>query len=239
MTYVMSDIHGCFAEYQKALQLIDFQETDTLYVLGDCVDRGPEPMKLLLDMMERPNVIPLIGNHDLTALWLLKKLCKEITIENVDNWLDLDIMEAINEWCLDGGDITLNDFRKLPREKQADVLDYLGEFTAYEEIEVGDKSYVLVHGGFEPFVPKKALEDYDLTELIMSRRDLSRIYFPNRYTVTGHTPTITEEGNRGTIIHRNNHIAIDCGCAFGYNLAVLCLDTGEEFYVPSISKQHN
>ena len=28
----------------------------------------------------------------------------------------------------------------------------------------------------------------------------------------------------------NNHIAIDCGCAFGGPLAAIRLDTGEEFY---------
>lgn len=43
MYYVMSDLHGCYKEYQKALEMIHFNAQDTLYVLGDVVDRGPEP----------------------------------------------------------------------------------------------------------------------------------------------------------------------------------------------------
>lgn len=33
------------------------------------------------------------------------------------------------------------------------------------------------------------------------------------------------------IFKKNNHIAIDGGCAFGGRLSAICLDTGEEFYV--------
>ena len=64
MIYVISDIHGCYKEYKELLEKIHFGETDELYVLGDVVDRGPEPMKVLQDMMLRPNVYPILGNHD-------------------------------------------------------------------------------------------------------------------------------------------------------------------------------
>ncbi len=50
------------------------------------------------------------------------------------------------------------------------------------------------------------------------------------WSLLSHTPTVCEQGNSGTIIRRNNHIAIDCGCVYGYNPGVLCLETGEEFY---------
>ena len=40
MIYVMSDLHGCYQEYLKALKAIDFQDDDQLFVLGDVVDRG-------------------------------------------------------------------------------------------------------------------------------------------------------------------------------------------------------
>ena len=57
MRYIVSDLHGCFEQYQELLAKIDFSETDELYVLGDVVDRGPEPIRILQDMMKRPNVI--------------------------------------------------------------------------------------------------------------------------------------------------------------------------------------
>lgn len=43
---------------------IMFSENDMLYILGYVVDRGPEPVEVLLDMMKRKNVIFVLGNHD-------------------------------------------------------------------------------------------------------------------------------------------------------------------------------
>ena len=40
MTYVMSDIHGCYEKYRAMLENIEFAADDTLYVLGDVLDRG-------------------------------------------------------------------------------------------------------------------------------------------------------------------------------------------------------
>ena len=54
--YVTSDIHGHYQKYKKIFDALPLREEDTLFVLGDVVDRGPEPMRILLDMMERPNV---------------------------------------------------------------------------------------------------------------------------------------------------------------------------------------
>ncbi|MBR6834691.1 MAG: metallophosphoesterase, partial [Oscillospiraceae bacterium] len=54
MVYVMSDIHGEYDKYRRMLEKIRFSDNDILYILGDVVDRGPEPAKILLDMMKRP-----------------------------------------------------------------------------------------------------------------------------------------------------------------------------------------
>ena len=63
MYYAMSDIHGCFDKYKEMLSLIEFTLRDTLYVLGDVIDRGPDGIKILQDMMLRPNVFPLLGDR--------------------------------------------------------------------------------------------------------------------------------------------------------------------------------
>lgn len=54
MIYVMSDIHGMYDKYIEMLELINLREHDSLYILGDIVDRGLHPMKILQDMMKRP-----------------------------------------------------------------------------------------------------------------------------------------------------------------------------------------
>ena len=57
----MSDLHGLYDRYMKMLDKINFKDSDTLYILGDVVDYGPEPMKLLWDMSMRANIIPNYG----------------------------------------------------------------------------------------------------------------------------------------------------------------------------------
>ena len=42
MTYVMSDLHGCYDKYAQMLEKIGFGDGDTLYILGDVIDRGPD-----------------------------------------------------------------------------------------------------------------------------------------------------------------------------------------------------
>lgn len=42
MIYVMSDIHGKYDKYIQMLKQIHFSEKDTMYILGDMIDRGGE-----------------------------------------------------------------------------------------------------------------------------------------------------------------------------------------------------
>ena len=72
MIYAVSDIHGCYEQYQEILDKIGFSAADMLYVLGDVLDRGPQPIRILEDMAGRYNVIPIIGNHEYMALSVLK-----------------------------------------------------------------------------------------------------------------------------------------------------------------------
>ncbi len=233
MIYVMSDIHGEYEKYMKMLSKIHFSDSDTLYVLGDVVDRGFNSMKLLNDMSMRANVYPLIGNHDIMAYDLLKKFSTEITSENFDNYLDEDLMISMLEWQRDGGQPTIDDYRKLSEEEREYVLEYLEEFALYETLKINDKTYILVHAGLGNFDKKKNLEDYSLEELAFTRLDFERNYFDDDsvFIITGHTPTLSLWG-RPDIYQKNHNICIDCGACFdGGRLACLCLDTFEEFYV--------
>ena len=78
-TYVTSDIHGQYDMFMELIDKIDLKQTDTLYVLGDILDRGPHPIKVLKKLMEMPNAICIVGNHELMALECLEFLMKEIT----------------------------------------------------------------------------------------------------------------------------------------------------------------
>lgn len=232
MVYVVSDIHG---EYDKLIDLLDkikLKETDTLYVLGDILDRGPHPIKTLRKLMNMPNVICMVGNHELMALICLEFLMKEITDMSIEE-LDEEMLDNLVTWQVNGSKSTINEFNQLDVKAKQEVIEFIKDFVVYEEVSVNDKDYLLVHAGLGNYSPEKEIEDYSLHELLWMRADYDVQYFENTYVVTGHTPTQTIEGNShpGYIYQQNNHIAIDCGAHYpGGRLAALCLDTGEEYY---------
>ena len=66
--YVMSDIHEESDLFHAMLEQIDFSESDTLYILGDVIDRGPDGIALLQEIRKTPNMIMLIGSHEYMML---------------------------------------------------------------------------------------------------------------------------------------------------------------------------
>jgi len=68
MIYVMSDIHGQKRRFDSVMKQINLQPEDTLYVLGDVIDRNPDGIKILRQIMAMPNAKMLLGNHELMML---------------------------------------------------------------------------------------------------------------------------------------------------------------------------
>lgn len=231
MHYVMSDLHGDYEGYLRVLRKIRFSEQDVLYVLGDVLDRGRGGLKILQHMMLQPNVYPILGNHEYMGIQCLRFLMQEITEESIAA-MDAGMMQGLLEWQNVGGTVTMDGFHKLTQEEKQDIVDYLEEFALYEEVCVKGKTYIMVHAGLANFSPKRPLEDYGLHELIFKCNDYERVYFPDKYIITGHLPTVAIEGNpRPNYIYRtNNHIAIDCGAGYGGRIGVFCLETEKEFY---------
>lgn len=240
MRYLISDIHGCYDQYRQLLQKINFSSQDELYVLGDVVDRGSDPIKVLQDLMRRPNVIYILGNHDLEMYLLLNKLTAEITEKNCETQITSELLEAYSLWLSDGGAVTVKQFQKLSRDDQQEILDFIADASAYEEIAYKGRRYILTHAGLANFSSEKELEDYDLYDFVEGRADYGRRYFSdeNVYLVTGHTPTPLIDGwNRAEVYKENGHIAIDCGCCMGGRLAAYCIETGETTYVRGIKNE--
>ena len=97
MIYVMSDIHGMADRYQEMLELIDFNEQDTLYVLGDIIDRGNGSIKVLQDMMRRPNVHGIFGNHEWMCVECMKWLSEEISEASISR-IDEEQLMKLSDW---------------------------------------------------------------------------------------------------------------------------------------------
>jgi len=226
MIYVMSDIHGCYNKYQKMLKRIALQKEDTLYILGDVVDRGVGGMQVLLDIAKRENVILLRGNHDYQAYLLLSHL----------SLLDGEecpkaLLDAYQMWLSDGGRQTLAEYLPLSTEEQESVLAVLANAILSKEIRVNEETFLLAHT-----VPEVDVicdyEEWGLEEYTLGEPDYEEVYFDDKYIITGHTPTVyIDKRCQGRIWQGNHHIAIDCGAVFGHPLGCLCLDTFEEYYV--------
>ena len=78
-TYVMSDIHGCYDEFQQMLEKIHFSDRDLLICAGDYIDRGTKNYEMMSWISNAPeHVVFVRGNHDeefLTNIRIMKYVC--------------------------------------------------------------------------------------------------------------------------------------------------------------------
>ena len=232
MTYCISDIHGEYDKFIELLDKINIRDTDTLYILGDILDRGPHPIKTLLKIMDMPNAVCLVGNHELMARECLEFFYDEVTEDRLESLSD-EMVENLMIWLYNGSKTTTDEFTELDLETKKRIVDFLKNLPAYKQVSVGEKEFILVHAGLGEYPGKKNMEAYPLSELVWTRANYNIAYFEDKFVVSGHTPTqsIKESDNPGYIFRKNNHIAIDCGACYPKGrLAAICLDTDEEFY---------
>lgn len=166
------------------------------------------------------------------ALESLKLMLNEITEEFIQT-LDENQVTILLDWLRNGGKTTMDQFCKLSKEERQEVLDFIGDFEAYAELEIQGQKYLLVHAGLNDFYYKKPIEEYTIDDLLWTRTDYEMPYYEDKIVITGHTPTQTILGNDrpGYIYRKYNHIALDCGaCSHNGRLAGICLETGKEYY---------
>ena len=222
-TYVIGDIHGEYDQLKILLEKMNFCDEDELYIMGDIVDRGAHPIKALQYLMTIPNCICLIGNHEVMALKCLKLLKNEITEEFISSINEDDVLYLL-DWMRNGAKSTMDEFQKLTREEQNDIIDFLGDFEAYAELTINGQDYILVHAGLgNDFCYLTPMDEYSLDDLVWYRTDYEIPYYEDKIVITGHTPTQHIPGNPrpGYIFRGNNHIALDCcACSPGGRLQV-------------------
>lgn len=229
MTYVVSDLHGCFDKFKDLLRKINFTDNDVMYVLGDIVDHGEQPIELLCDLSMRYNVIPVLGECDMKAYRLLSALDRMLSDGESP---EPEILSEMAIWMQNGGQKTIEGFKALDADMREGVLEYLSDMSLYEEAEVKGKRYILVHAGIAGFDADTPLEDYMPEDFICEAMDPDTCYFSDATLIAGHVPTYELDGaENGKIYHGEYGIVIDCGAAFGERLGCLRLEDGKEFYV--------
>lgn len=233
MIYVISDLHGYPLEkFKKLLKKAEFSDDDFLYILGDVIDRnGDGGVEMLCWLIEQSNIQLLLGNHE-AMLLACKFVFDEITDESIEA-LNEDKITLLNNYMLNGGDVTLKSLSKLGKkspETVRDIYDYLADAPLYEAVTAGDNDFILVHGGLENFRKDKKLSEYTADELIWCWPELDDEYFDDIITVFGHTPTMSYGNeNKGKILKTRTWIDIDVGAAYGEEPILLRLDDLMEF----------
>lgn len=244
-TFACSDLHG---NYEVAKKIFDYlKEDDTLYFLGDAIDRGDRGIEILQTLFTRPNTYCILGNHEEMML----EACAEGYFG-----------EATQLWFMNGGGTTAKQFNKLSIEEKKFILSGIGKMP--EQMEYASPAghkVILEHAGYSPFylAPRKHSPLWDRKHIMDPWCDKGKEEeAKNVYIVHGHTPvqyfrfeyqyadkeplTDYEKEHKSTwsnntdfkptVIHYcgNNKINIDMCTIASHRGVLLDLDTFEEIY---------
>lgn len=206
---IIGDIHGSYDQLSELLsklgylideqenRIIDLPEGRRLVFLGDYVDRGPEPVKVLdlvMNAVEHGVAYALLGNHE-------DKLYRKLIGRNVE------IKEPLR--------FTIEKLELAGSQYIEKVVSFI-ESLPYQAIFDNDNLFI-AHGGMKEEIQgvdsKKAFafamygdvhNEFD-EEGYPIRKDWGQEYAGKRIVVYGHTPIEVPEWE-------NNTINIDTGC---------------------------
>ncbi len=197
-TIAIGDIHGCATALRTLLAALELTSNDTLVMLGDAIDRGPDSrdvLEQLLASSEKCHLVPILGNHE------------QMLLDAVDDKIPLQ------DWLIHGGAETLDSYG--PGAALAEVsqehIDFLCTWGDYHKT----ADYFFAHGNY---LPKKKLSKQPWEE--MRWRSLN--YFlpgphkSGKIAVLGHTAN-----KQGEIANHGHLICIDTYCHGGGWLTAL------------------
>lgn len=225
--YVISDLHGEDYRFHAMLEQISFSDEDTMYVLGDVIDRFPS-IPLLKEILSRKNIVMLLGNHEYMCLQYYAP--------------DADAL-AIRRWDRNGNLPTKTALDAMPPAEREELLKRLAALPDHLRVTVAEKRFYLVHG----------FPGSSTRERVWNRptRDTVSPLLGDALLIVGHTPVtylavcseqeeaeyaarMAQEGEHARIFHGNGFLDIDCCCGYpqftARRLACLRLEDGAEYY---------
>ena len=249
--YVMSDIHGCFDEFQKMLGEVGFSERDQLILAGDLIERGPKNYEMLRWLEDIPdNILPILGNHEhefVQNVCLMVEMCTELIADPADPESMIRIYhmaETGNPYFDYYGSI-----RGLILEHQVKLDDFIRWARMFQtwpcqrKVEIQGREFIIVHAGYiEDLRQLPNPEQYaDIKEFNLYAREDAYIYGGKEHAtiIAGHTPTIirhTFTSNNGKVFRYHDEemdcvfYDIDCGGVFRHwgettsRFACMCLE---------------
>ncbi len=195
-TYAIGDIHGCLKTFKALLDRINFNKEDTLFLLGDYIDRGPDSkgvIDFIWQLQQTGYTIHCLkGNHE-------QMLYKGMH--------DADQTELYHQETLQS--FGVNKIEEIPN----DYLIWIKGLPYYLEW----KKYILVHAGLgfafplqNPFEEKR--------DMLWIRHWYDRIdkeWLEDRIIIHGHNPVRRSEiETLHSHIFSNQYLNIDSGCYY-------------------------
>lgn len=153
-TFVVGDIQGCYEEFRELLSGMGFREReDTLWLVGDLVNRGPQNLETMQYVMSLPSVLSVLGNHDLHFLAVACGLQRAMKGDTLDDLIESPQLGEVIDW--------------LRRQPLIHADHGLG--------------YVLVHAGLPPMWPLAACLRYAHEVELVLRGDEYRGFLASMY----------------------------------------------------------
>ena len=204
--FICSDLHGQYDLWQQIKEFL--REDDTLFFLGDAIDRGPWGIKIMQEMLADDRVVYLLGNHEDMMLdwWLSKGEPEEY--------------EYLNHWYQNGGGPTYHAFLELDYKERVDLINKIRQLDYAEEIELIDEKEekIIVHLSHAKSVPIELVNDrhaclWNRSHFNQWSKDCNDI------VIHGHTPHLYMEKLYGVKFEKDmvtycdgHKVCLDWGC---------------------------
>ncbi len=207
-TFAIGDVHGFYKPLETIFKAIAPKKHDTIVMLGDYIDRGPDSKKVmhfLRKQKSKCNLVKLMGNHEDMLLQILTD--------------DLAALCNTEDWLSWGGLQTLQSFGvRRPNELPKWVLEFLKECLPYYETE----TCIFAHAGFKPDKPMDQ-QDHDVLiwDKVFSTFDYPP-HFSGKKGFVGHTAQ-----KNGELLIKDAFTCIDTCCYCGNWLTAINVETGE------------
>lgn len=203
-TIAVGDIHGCLAAFDALIDAVKLQASDTLVILGDFIDRGPDSrgvVERLIELQDQCRLVPLFGNHE------------EMLLAAREGKSDL------RYWKKFGGRETLDSYGRLadcsgiPRAHVRFIQDCPLFFET--------ATHIFVHANAAPNFPMDQQSTLDLLWRPVVEGEVGP-HYSGKTIVVGHTPQPT-----GHILDLGFLKCIDTWCCNGGQLTALDVDADQ------------
>ena len=228
--WIIPDIHGCVNTLKQLIENgIQPTKEDSIYFLGDYIDRGPDGKGVIDYIMSFQNsgydVQYLMGNHEYYC----------INAYNNDKHRIFTKSHIHREWERYGAKMTLKSFGvKHPRDIDKKYIEWMQNAKYYIELD----DYILVHAGMnfnipDPFDDKMSMlwvRDFKVDTMKIGGKKIIHGHVPVEYSLI---QLFIESGSYNFIALDNGVYYRDQKVGFG-NLMALELNSMELIAQPNV-----